>query len=60
MTYLTLVLAVGIGYLIGLLQNGIKIYPNSLEKMDNQEYNESYGVDEIKEYYDDTEGMNNF
>lgn len=60
MEFLTLVLAVGLGYVIGLLQGGIHIYPNSTPKTKNEEFNESYGVPDIKEYYEETEGMNKF
>jgi len=60
MTYLSLVVAVGLGYVIGLLQGGIHIYSNSTPKTKNLEYNESLGVDEFKQYYDDTGGANKF
>lgn len=60
MTYLTLVLAIGLGYVIGLLQNGIKVYQNYQPEYEDGQYNESHGISEIKEYYDETEGMNKF
>ena len=47
------------GYVIGILQKGINIH--HLDSVEfPEEYNESHGIQEFKEYYDETEGANKF
>lgn len=58
MIYLSLVIALALGYVIGLLQNGINI--NTTEKQAPKEYNESIGLDEYTKYYEETGGVNKF
>lgn len=60
MSYLTLVLAIGLGYVIGLMQNGVKVYTNTQPKVKEGEYNKSQGIQDIKDYYDETNGLNDF
>lgn len=58
MEYIALVLALALGYVIGLLQNGINIHHKDLEYP--EEYNESVGTKEYEQYYDEQQGINNF
>ena len=61
MIYLALVTALGIGYAIGLMQNGIHIYHKENYHIDeDSEPNSSVGIDYFKEYYDETDGVNKF
>lgn len=58
----TIILALGLGYVIGLLQKGIHIHHVQPQKEENAEpvYNEAYsdGVPlEIKNYYEQTKGF---
>lgn len=59
MIYLTLVIALALGYFIGLMQSGIKITMEP-KKEEPVEYNKSMGIEEFKEYYEKTGGVNKF
>lgn len=57
---LEILLALVIGYGIGMFQGGIKI---TVKKPDDEIPEETYksiGNDDVKEYYDKTGGMNDF
>ena len=60
MIYLSLVLALVAGYVIGLLQEGINISVNSNDAEVPEKYNESIGIDEYMKYYEETDGANKF
>lgn len=60
MIYLSLVLALVAGYVIGLLQKGININVNSNDAEVPEKYNESIGIDEYMKYYEETDGANKF
>lgn len=47
-----------VGYIIGLMQKGIKITHKTPEPP--KEYNKSIGIDEFKQYYEETDGANMF
>ena len=56
-----MLIALVIGYVIGVLQGGIRVYEYSEPpETKKQSYNKSYGIDEFKEYYEDTNGANKF
>lgn len=58
MEYLAIVLALFVGYIIGILQKGITINYKDREVPD--EYNKSVGLSDYTDYYDKTEGVNKF
>jgi len=61
MTYIALVTALGIGYAIGLFQNGITI--NDMRGKESEtpvEYNQSVGIPEYMDYHEETKGANKF
>lgn len=60
MIYLSLVLALVVGYVIGLLQEGININVNNNDAEVPEKYNESIGIDEYMKYYEETDGANKF
>ena len=60
MIYLSLVLALVAGYVIGLLQEGINISVNNNDAEVPEKYNESIGIDEYMKYYEETDGANKF
>lgn len=60
MIYLSLVLALVVGYIIGLLQEGININVNNNDAEVPEKYNESIGIDEYMKYYEETDGANKF
>lgn len=60
MIYLSLVLALVAGYVIGLLQEGININVNNNDAEVPEKYNESIGIDEYMKYYEETDGANKF
>lgn len=51
MSMIAIVAAVAVGYVIGVLQNGIHIHKHDGYD-DNAEYNKSVGMDDYLEYYD--------
>lgn len=53
-----LIIALVIGYVIGLLQNGITIKEQSMDVPKG--YNKSIGLEEYTKYHDDTGGVNKF
>lgn len=60
MIYFSLVFSLFIGYVIGLMQNGIRIYHKEDIHVAEQKYHESVGIDHFKEYYESTDGVNKF
>lgn len=58
MTYATLVLALLVGYVIGLMQKGITIKHVGEDKP--TQYHKGVGADYYKEYYEKTNGVNKF
>lgn len=59
MEYIALVLALFVGYIIGLMQKGITIKHRDLDEVP-KEYNESVGLQDYMDYYDKTKGVNKF
>lgn len=57
-----ILIALVIGYVIGLMQKGIKININkdSLPDTTSDEYNASHGIPKFMDYYEQTEGENKF
>lgn len=62
MIYVALVLALVVGYVIGLLQKGIKI--THVKEWDipktDRKPNPTYGIPEFMDYHEKTNGMNDF
>lgn len=55
MTYLVIILALALGYVIGLMQKGINIHHHGEETP--KEYNNSVGIDQYTEFYDKVIGV---
>ena len=60
MIYLALIVALAVGYVIGMLQHGIKIYHEPKVKSEEIPKNKSVGLQEFTQYYDQTDGVNKF
>lgn len=60
MIYISLVLAVGLGYLIGIMQGGIHVHTGGTGVTKPKKYNKSVGQDKFTDYYDETGGTNKF
>lgn len=60
MIYLSLVIALFVGYIIGLVQKGITIVHKDNRYEEPKEYNKSVGIKEFTDYYDQTDGVNKF
>lgn len=52
MIYLSLVAALAVGYTIGLMQNGIRVYRDNPHDFKEGDYNQSIGTSDFTDYYD--------
>lgn len=62
MGILAIVIAIVLGYVIGLLQNGIRVYHDvpPVKNPEKRKYNKSVGLEEFTDYYEETGGVNKF
>lgn len=62
MELLAVIGALIVGYAIGLLQNGIKVYHDAppVKNPEKRKYNKSVGLEEFTDYYEETGGVNKF
>lgn len=60
MIYLSLVITLAVGYIIGLLQNGITVNVRGKGVEAPAKTNKSVGIQTYMDYYDDTGGENKF
>lgn len=60
MIYLSLVIALALGYVIGLIQKGIHITHHDQYENTSNEYNKSVGIPEYMEYHEETGGVNKY